>query len=114
MVDRRLTQSTLYVTIRIGRKPRRPDGWRLPIAGNESIFSAASPTAVVAATTTWAELAATARHVGPIGRIGETHEAVCSWCAANRYRLQRQRWEIYGDPDPATGEFEVDVFWSVI
>ena len=59
-------------------------------------------------------LAARARHVGPIRRIGETHDAVCSWSAANGYRLTRQRWEIYGDPDPATGEYEVEVFWSVV
>jgi hypothetical protein len=21
------------------------------------------------------------------------------------------RWEIYGDPDPSTGDFDVEVFW---
>jgi effector-binding domain-containing protein len=58
-------------------------------------------------------MAATARHTGPIARIGDTHQAVCAWCAANGYRLNRQRWEIYGDPDPTTGQYWVDVFWSV-
>ncbi|HEY1920793.1 MAG TPA: hypothetical protein VGH27_34925 [Streptosporangiaceae bacterium] len=24
------------------------------------------------------------------------------------------RWEIYGDPDPSTGDFSVDVFWSLL
>jgi hypothetical protein len=24
------------------------------------------------------------------------------------------RWEIYGDPDPSTGDFDVDVFWSLV
>ena len=57
--------------------------------------------------------AATARHVGPIERIGDTHGAVRAWCAANGYRLSGQRWEIYGDPDPVTGQYPVDVFWSV-
>lgn len=59
-------------------------------------------------------LAATARHAGPIERIGDTHAAVRGWCAANGHRLGGQRWEIYGDPDPATRQFPVDVFWSVV
>jgi effector-binding domain-containing protein len=58
-------------------------------------------------------VAATAKHMGPIGRIGETHQSISAWCAANGHRLSGQRWEIYGDPDPKTGEFDVDVFWSV-
>ena len=24
------------------------------------------------------------------------------------------RWEIYGDPDPSTGDFDVAVFWSLV
>jgi hypothetical protein len=38
---------------------------------------------------------------------------VNEWSKANGYRLAGPRWEIYGDPDPATGDFEVNVFWSV-
>lgn len=59
-------------------------------------------------------MAATARHVGPIGKIGDTHDAARTWCAANGYRVTGQRWEIYGDPDPKTGDYWVDVFWSVM
>lgn len=58
-------------------------------------------------------LVATATHTGPIAGIGETHRAVCEWSTANGYRLAGPRWEIYGDPDPATGDFDVDVFWSL-
>jgi len=25
----------------------------------------------------------------------------------------RRRWEIYGDPDPATNAVEVEVYWSL-
>lgn len=57
--------------------------------------------------------AATARHAGPIERMGDTHGAVRAWCAANGYALGGQRWEIYGDPDPSTGQFAVDVFWAL-
>ena len=57
-------------------------------------------------------LVATATHVGSIGRIGETHDAVVAWCAANGHRISRVRWEVYGDPD-ASGEYSVDVYWAV-
>jgi len=75
-----------------------------PFKGSGDILSSSLPGGLVA----------TARHAGPIDRIGDTHDAVCAWCAANGYRLRRQRWEIYGDPDPSTGEFAVEVFWSVV
>ena len=56
-------------------------------------------------------LAATAVHSGPIAGIGDTHQAVREWSNANGYRLAGPRWEIYSDPDPSTGDFDVDVFW---
>jgi effector-binding domain-containing protein len=58
-------------------------------------------------------VAATATHLGPIGQIGETHDAVVEWCASNGHHLSRVRWEVYGDPD-ASGHFSVDVYWSVL
>ena len=59
-------------------------------------------------------LAATATHTGPIATIGDTHQAVCEWSKANGYRLAGPRWEIYGDPDPSSGHFDVQVFWSLV
>ena len=56
---------------------------------------------------------ATATHTGPIAAIGETHAAVREWSEANGYRLTGPRWEVYGDPDPSTGDFAVEVFWSL-
>jgi effector-binding domain-containing protein len=58
-------------------------------------------------------LVATATHTGPIAGIGGTHHAVCELSKANGYRLAGLRWEIYGDPDPSTGHFEVDACWSI-
>jgi effector-binding domain-containing protein len=58
-------------------------------------------------------LVATATHAGPIARIGETHQAVRGWSEANGYQLAGPHWEVYGDPDPSTGNFNVDVFWSL-
>ncbi len=58
-------------------------------------------------------LVATATHTGPVAGIGGTHRAVREWSLANGYRLAGPHWEIYGDPGPATGDFDVDVFWSL-
>ena len=67
----------------------------------------------VVASTLPGGLAATATHTGPIAKIGRTHQEVCEWSTANGYRLAGPRWEIYGDPDPSSGDFDVDVFWSL-
>ncbi len=59
-------------------------------------------------------LVATATHTDPIAKIGDTHKAVCDWSEAHGYRLVGPHWEIYGDPDPTTGDFDVDVYWSLV
>jgi effector-binding domain-containing protein len=59
-------------------------------------------------------LVATATHTGPISKIGDTHRAVREWSIASGYQLAGPHWEIYGDPDPSTGHFDVDVFWSLL
>ena len=61
-----------------------------------------------------AGLAATATNTGPVTEIGETHQAVREWSKANGYRLAGPHWVIYGDPDPWTGHFDVEVFWSLL
>jgi effector-binding domain-containing protein len=59
-------------------------------------------------------LAATATHAGPVAQIGDTHRAVREWSNVNGYQLAGPHWEIYGDPDPSTGHFDVEVFWSLV
>jgi effector-binding domain-containing protein len=59
-------------------------------------------------------LVSTATHTGPITNIGDTHAAVCEWSKGNGYQLAGPRWEIYGDPDPSTGDVEVEVFWLLV
>jgi effector-binding domain-containing protein len=59
-------------------------------------------------------LAATATHSGPMSLIGDTHQAIVDWCQENGHGLDGRRWEIYGDPDPSSGEFAVQVYWSVL
>jgi effector-binding domain-containing protein len=59
-------------------------------------------------------LVATATHTGSIADIGYTHQAVRDWSEANGYQLAGPSWEIYGDPDQSTGDFDVEVFWSLV
>jgi effector-binding domain-containing protein len=73
-----------------------------------------APTGDIVASTLPGGLVATATHTGPITKIGETHRAVCEWSKTNGYQLAGPRWEIYSDPDPSTGEFDVGVFWSLV
>jgi effector-binding domain-containing protein len=58
-------------------------------------------------------LAAAATHAGPVASIGDTHAAVRDWATGHGYKLAGPFWEIYGDPDPATGAFTVEVRWLV-
>jgi effector-binding domain-containing protein len=57
--------------------------------------------------------AATTIHTGTPAEIGAAHDAVVAWCAARRRELTGVRWEIYGDPDPRTGHFDVAVYWQL-
>jgi effector-binding domain-containing protein len=72
------------------------------------------PVGDVVASTLPGGLVATATHTGPIGGIGDTHEAVRDWSNAKGYQLAGPHWEIYGDPKPGTGSFDVAVFWALI
>ena len=72
------------------------------------------PVGNVVASTLPGGLAATATHTGPIAAIGETHAAVVAWSKANGHTVTGTRWEIYGDPDPSTGQIDVTVSWSLV
>ena len=57
--------------------------------------------------------AATTVHQGTPSEIGAAHDAVRAWCSAQRRQLTGVSWEIYGDPDPQTGHFDVAVYWQL-
>lgn len=57
--------------------------------------------------------AATTIHTGPPAQIGAAHDAVQAWCASQRREVTGVWWEIYGDPDPQTGHFDVAVYWQL-
>ena len=59
-----------------------------------------------------AEVASTV-HTGTPAEIGAAHAAVHAWCSAQHRKLTGVRWEIYGDPDPQTGHFDVAVYWEL-
>jgi effector-binding domain-containing protein len=67
---------------------------------------------VVPSTLPAAETASTV-HTGSPAEIGAAHDAVRAWCAAQRRVLTGVSWEIYGDPDPKTGHFDVAVYWQL-
>ena len=63
----------------------------------------------VFATETPAGKVATALHVGPYERLGETHQAIHAWATANKIAFAGKSWEIYGDwtDDPAKLETRI-------
>ena len=56
---------------------------------------------------------ATTVHTGSAAEIGAAHAAVRAWCAARRREVTGVSWEIYGDPDPKTGHFDVEIHWQL-
>jgi effector-binding domain-containing protein len=67
---------------------------------------------VVPSTLPAAEVAMTV-HTGTPAEIGTAHAAVLSWCSVERREVTGVSWEIYGDPDPQTGHFDVAVYWQL-
>lgn len=67
---------------------------------------------VVPSTLPTAETATTV-HTGTPAEISAAHDAVRAWCKAQHRKSTGVRWEIYGDPDPRTGHFEVAVYWQL-
>jgi effector-binding domain-containing protein len=66
---------------------------------------------VVPSTLPAAEVAAA--RAGTVAEIGAAYDAVHAWSAAQHRELTGVRWEIYGDPDPHTGNFDVTVYWQL-
>ncbi len=67
---------------------------------------------VVPSTLPAAEVASTV-HTGAPTEIGAAHAAVRAWCSAQGREITGVSWEIYGDPDPETGRFDVAVYWEL-
>jgi effector-binding domain-containing protein len=104
-------------------KPRlRTDGhnvmlYRFNVPGVEiaaevgvQVTSTFEPEGRVVPSTLPATEAATTIHTSDIALIGAAHDALRAWCVANGRTLIGVSWEIYGDPDPETGHFDVAVY----
>lgn len=68
------------------------------------------PSGELSSTETPAGRVAAAVHVGPYERLGETHQAVHEWAAANKITFGGKSWEIYGDrtDDPKKLETRIE------
>jgi effector-binding domain-containing protein len=61
------------------------------------ITRAFSPSGEVSLTETPAGKVATALHIGPYERLGDTHQAIHTWAEANNVTFAGKSWEVYGD-----------------
>jgi effector-binding domain-containing protein len=78
------------------------------------VTRAFEPTDEVIFTETPAGKVATALHVGPYEKLGETHDAIHAWAATNHVAFAGKSWEVYGDPtpDPAKAETRIEYLLS--
>ena len=56
---------------------------------------------------------ATTTHTGSVAQLGAAYDAIRRWCSERQRALGATSWEIYGDPDPKTGHFDVTVYWQL-
>jgi effector-binding domain-containing protein len=54
---------------------------------------------------------ATAVHVGPYDRLGETHAAIHEWASRNQRTFAGRSWEIYGDWNDDPDKLETTVLY---
>ncbi len=81
----------------------RTDG-RMHVEYAVQVRQAFARTGEVFASATPAGRIATATHVGPYERLGDTHEAVQRWCRANRHAPAGIEWENLRRLDRRSGE----------
>ena len=77
------------------------------------VTAAFRPAGRVVPSTLPAAETATTVHTGTPADIGAAHAAVRAFCSAQRRDVTGVSWEIYGDPEPKTGHFDVTVYWQL-
>jgi effector-binding domain-containing protein len=70
-----------------------------PFARSGEVFPTETPAGRVAS----------ALHIGPYERLGETHRAIQAWREASNTRFAGKSWEIYGDWTDEPGKLETRV-----
>jgi len=48
-------------------------------------------------------------HAGPYDRLGDAHDAIHAWCAANNRKIAQASWEIYGDWNNDPSQLETTI-----
>lgn len=77
--------------------------------GVQVTASFASAGRLVPSTLPAAEVATTI-HTGEPSQLGAAYDAIRAWSDAAQRPLAGVSWEIYGDPDPRTGRFDIAVY----
>ena len=54
---------------------------------------------------------ATTRHIGDYLRLGDAHNAIRTWCAANSHQFAGPNWEIYGHWNDDPSQVYTDVYY---
>jgi len=95
----------------------KTDGLNVAIYTDRGIFAGAGvfekfePVGEIVCVASPSGSAATVIHMGPYEKLGEAHQAVKDWCAANGHALEGTKWEVYGhhEDDPALRR--TDIFY---
>jgi effector-binding domain-containing protein len=72
-----------------------------PFTADGPVISSATPGGLVA----------TAVHMGPYARLGETHQALHEWCKRESHRLAGPSWEIYDHWNDDPAQLRTDIFY---
>jgi effector-binding domain-containing protein len=72
-----------------------------PFTADGPVFCSATPGGLVA----------TAVHMGPYARLGETHQALHEWCKRESFRHAGPSWEIYDHWNDDPEQLRTDIFY---
>jgi effector-binding domain-containing protein len=71
--------------------------------GDGTVEPSATPGGLVASTV----------HFGPYNVLGQAHQAIRGWIAANQYEIDGPNWEIYGHWTDDPAQLRTDVYYRV-
>lgn len=92
---------------------RKHAGGALDLEVGVLLAAPVEPRGALVASATPAGRAATALHVGPYDRLGETYDALSAWVATGGLRLGDTFWEVYGDWHEDPAQLETRIFHLV-
>jgi effector-binding domain-containing protein len=72
-----------------------------PFVGTDQVVCSSTPAGTVATTA----------HFGPYHLLGQTHAAICDWCADDGYTPAGPNWEVYGNWTDDPTKLRTDVYY---